>query len=75
MPVDARFVHLQQCLQDGWAIDPPIFVRPIWHTMVDARDAYHFILKRAGGLQLLVVPTSPEVERFVSDQRLPLNRL
>ncbi|HBY93554.1 MAG: hypothetical protein M5U01_21130 [Ardenticatenaceae bacterium] len=75
MPSDLRFDRLQQYLTDGWAIDPPIFVRPIWHSLADAHDAYHFILKRGNDLQLVVIPASPEVERFISDRHLSLNRL
>lgn len=73
--LDQRFKRLLQCLTDGWAIDPPVFVRPVWHAMADAHDAYHFVLKRNGDLQLLVIPASGEVEAFINTHRLPLNRL
>lgn len=75
MPAEMRFSRLQQYLTEGWAIDPPIFVRPVWYSLADAHDAYHFILKRGGDLQLLVLPASPEVERFINESRLALNRL
>lgn len=72
---DVRFRRLQSFLDDGWNIDPPIFVRPVWYSLSDAQSAYHFILKRAGDLQLLVVPACDEVDQFVRDRRLPLNHL
>jgi hypothetical protein len=72
---EQRYQRLLEYLEDGWAIDPPVFVRPVWHTLHRAQDAYHFILKRADALHLLVVPTSPEVEQFVRGKQLPLNRL
>ncbi len=72
---EQRFQRLREYLEEGWTIDPPIFVRPIWHTLRRTQNAYHFILKRADALNLLVVPVTPEVEEFVRVQRLPLNRL
>ena len=70
-----RYQRLQEYLQEGWAIDPPIFVRPVWHNLHSAQDAYHFILKRAESLHLLVVPCAPEVDLFVESERFPLNYL
>lgn len=72
---DARFRRLQEYLADGWEIDPPIFVRPIWHSIHRSQDAYHFILRRADALHLLVVPRALDVDTFVKDKRYPLNRL
>lgn len=72
---DYRFQRLQAYLQDDWRIDPPIFVRPVWHTRHSAQDAYHFILKRDNALHLLVVPRSADIDRFVLEQALPLNHL
>lgn len=70
-----RYQRLQSYLQEGWVIDPPIFVRPVWHNLHHPRDAYHFILKRAEALHLLVVPCTPEADHFVQTQQLPLNHL
>ena len=72
---DPRFQRLQEYLADGWDIDPPIFVRPVWHTLHQSQDAYHFVLRRAEALHLLVVPRTPDVDLFVSQRRLPLNHL
>ncbi len=72
---EQRYQRLLEYMQEGWHIDPPIFIRPVWHTLHSSQDAYHFILKREQALHLLVVPSSQEVDQFVLDQRLPLNRL
>jgi hypothetical protein len=72
---EQRYTRLREYLDDGWSIDPPIFVRPVWHTVNSAQDAYHFILKRAQSLHLLVVPRSAEIDQFVLKQKIPLNRL
>ncbi len=73
--VDPRFQRLQEYLANGWDIDPPIFVRPVWHTLHKSQDAYHFILRRANALHLLVVPRAPDVDLFVAERHLPLNHL
>ncbi|MGH2542238.1 MAG: hypothetical protein ACRERD_27270 [Candidatus Binatia bacterium] len=73
--IDQRFGRLLEYLQDGWDIDPPIFVRPLWHTLYRQKDAYHFILRRNEALHLLVIPACPEIDQFVRERNLPLNRL
>lgn len=73
--VDGRFLRLQEYLADGWEIDPPIFVRPIWHTIHRAQNAYHFILRRQTSLHLLVVPCTLDVDAFVKGKRYPVNHL
>jgi hypothetical protein len=72
---DTRFRRLQEYLADGWEIDPPIFVRPVWHSLHRSQDAYHFILRRQDALHLLVVPRAPDVDLFVKNKRYPLNHL
>jgi len=72
---DARFRRLQEYLADGWEIDPPIFVRPVWHSLHRSQDAYHFILRRQDALHLLVVPRAFDVDAFVKDKRYPLSHL
>lgn len=74
-PEDRRFQRLREYIEEGWVIDPPIFVRPVWHSRHRTQDAYHFILKRQEALHLLVLPVTPEVDHFVREQQLPLNRL
>ena len=75
IPGEQRFQRLLEYLEEGWEIDPPIFVRPLWRAIHKPEDAYHFILTRSRELHLLVVPRSPGVDQFVRDRRLPLNRL
>lgn len=73
--MDQRFARLQEYLQDGWSIDQPIFVRPVWHTIQQQKEAYHFILKRGEALHLFVIPLGPEVVDFVQAHNFSLNRL
>lgn len=72
---DLRFRRLQEYLADGWEIDPPIFVRPVWHSLHRSQDAYHFVLRRQESLHLLVVPRAVDVDAFVNNNRYPLNHL
>ncbi len=72
---DMRFRRLQEYLADGWEIDPPIFVRPVWHSLHRSQDAYHFVLRRQDALHLLVVPRAVDVDAFVKNNRYPLNHL
>lgn len=72
---DLRFRRLQEYLADGWEIDPPIFVRPVWHSLHRSQDAYHFVLRRQEALHLLVVPRAVDVDTFVKNNRYPLNHL
>lgn len=70
--------HYQQLLgylEAGWQIDPPVFIRPTWHTRTEQTETYHFVLKANDKRMLVSVPQSGAVERFVRDQHLRVNRL
>ncbi|MGB0384572.1 MAG: hypothetical protein ACPGWR_07085 [Ardenticatenaceae bacterium] len=70
-----RYQLLQQYLQEGWVVDPPVFVRSEWAIQQKDRHTYHFILKRAKRLDLLAIPRSEELETFVREQELRLSYL
>lgn len=70
-----RYYQLQEYLQSGWAIEPPIFVRPLWHDLYQFQQAYHFIMRRNQMFHLLVVPSSPQVDDWVKQLNLPLTHL
>lgn len=70
--------HYQQLLcylEAGWQIDPPVFIRPTWHTRTEQKETYHFVLKANDKRMLVSVPQSGAVERFVRDQHLRVNHL
>lgn len=70
-----RYEQLLQYLGNGWEIEPPVFLRPTWHTRAKARETYHFVLKRQSKRWLITVPASPAAERFIAEQDLPVSAL
>ncbi len=80
MPVDtmttgSRYQRLQVYLQEGWSIHPPVFVNPNWSRRHRTSNVYHFILERNSSHQLLVVPSSPKIDQFISEEELQVNHL
>ena len=71
----SRYQRLQIYLQEGWSIDPPIFVNPNWSYRNRTSDVYHVILERNSSHQLLVVPRSSKIDQFISEKELPVNHL
>lgn len=64
--------RLLAALDLGWQIEEPAYLLPRWAE--GSPRVYHFILRRspAAAPQLLTVPESTEVERFVHAEGLEL---
>jgi hypothetical protein len=68
--VEPRYRLLRSALEIGWRIEEPVYLRARWSEA--GPRVYHFILRLAGAAsqQLITVPESPEVERFVRQEGL-----
>jgi len=60
-------------LAQGWRIESPVYVRPRWHSNKEV--AYHFVLWRGNKVNLVSVPNNPEIQRFVAESNLTIERL
>jgi hypothetical protein len=71
--VFSSYVHLKEMLAQGWQIEPPVYVRPRWRSVLRAQkeNAYHFILWDGSQVNLVSVIDCPEIQQFLVDQRLP----
>ena len=56
---------LRAALAEGWEIVQPIFARPLWSALDDGQTALHCVLQRDRATQLLTLPETPAVRRFV----------
>lgn len=63
---------LHRLLDAGWQIEPPVLARLAWAQRDADQYAYHFILKRGAQRSLVVIVNSPELQRFIAAQALPV---
>lgn len=73
--VVGRYEQLLQYLDSGWEIEPPVLLRPTWHTRAEAKETYHFVLKREDQRWLMTVPVSSAAARFIVEQDLSVSAL
>ena len=66
--VDREYNELLLALQDGWAVDPPVYVRPTWWTRAASQLTYHFILKRRGEMNLVSVSDNIVIRDLIAQQ-------
>lgn len=59
-------------LEQGWRIESPVLARLSWAQRRTGELAYHIILSRAAQRSLVVIPDSPEIDRFLSDRGIPV---
>jgi hypothetical protein len=56
---------LRRLLAEGWELVQPVFVRPQWSALDDHTMALHFVLQRDHATQLVTLPETRAVLRFV----------
>lgn len=56
---------LRAALTEGWELVQPIFVRPQWSALDDGQMALHFVLQRGRATQLVTLPETRAVLRFI----------
>jgi hypothetical protein len=73
----ATCAALEAMLSDGWYIEPPVYARPHWKSTSSSepRSTYHFILWRDNQVNLVSIPDSPEIERFLAEYELVVDSL
>jgi hypothetical protein len=75
--VYSSYTHLIDILAQGWEIEPPVYVRPRWRSRLRLRkeNAYHFVLWQGDKVHLVSVVGCPEVEEFLTANKLTVDRL
>jgi len=68
---------LEEMLDCGWYIEPPVYARPHWQSPVASREAntYHFVLWRDNQVNLVSIRESPEIQQFLTDSELAIDYL
>ena len=69
--------YLRAMLEQGWQIEPPVYVRPRWRSRLRSRkeNTYHFVLWNGNKVNLVSVLDCPEVQQFLVDSDLATDRL
>ena len=73
----SSYAHLVEMLGEGWQLEPPVYVRPRWRSSlrVGKDSVYHFVLWCGGQVRLVSVLGCPEIEQFLLDRELAVDRL
>ena len=71
---DESYLLMRAALDVGWYIEEPVYLRSRWDDA--GAPLYHFILRRGTHEppKLISAPQAPEVERFVQDHGLCIER-
>ena len=75
--MDFSYAHLQAMLAQGWQTKQSVYLRPRWCscTRLGREDVYHFVLWYGDKVTLVGVLDCPEVQRFLADNELAVERL
>jgi len=75
--VFSSYAHLAEMLDQGWRIEPPVYVRPRWRSALRTRKehAFHFVLWNGDQVSLVSVIDCPEIQGLLEDRHLPIDRL
>ena len=73
----SSYAHLAEMLDQGWRIEPPVYVRPRWRSALRTgkEHAYHFVLWNGDRVSLVSVLDCPEVQYLLEERRVPIDRL
>lgn len=63
-----QYTYLLYALNEGWRVEPPVYIRPSWATHHTHCITYHFVLRRAGELTLISVQDNPVVQDLLTRQ-------
>ena len=76
-PVFSSCTHLMTTLDQGWQIEPPVYVRyrPRSRLRSKKENTYHFVLWNGNRVALVSVLDCPEIQQFLADNRLTIDRL
>lgn len=73
----SSYTYLMTMLAQGWQIELPVYVRPRWrpHLRSKQENTYHFVLWRGDEVNLVSVLDCPEIQQFLADNNLAIDRL
>lgn len=76
-PPHSSHAHLMTMLVQGWRLEPPVYVRPRWRSRLRAgeENIYHFVLWQGDRVSLVSVPDCPQIQQFLADNDLAIDRL
>ena len=72
-PVFSSCAHLRAMLDQGWQIEPPAYMRPRLRSKKE--NTYHFVLWNGNRVNLVSVRDCPEIQQFLADNDLAIDRL
>ena len=69
--------QLLTMVSQGWEIEPPVYIRPRWRSRSrsEKENAYHFVLWNGDKVNLVSVHDCPEIQQFLVDNGLAIDRL
>jgi hypothetical protein len=73
----ASYTSLLAMLDQGWQIEAPVHVRQGWRSHANGKEesTYHFILGQGNKVSLVSVLDCLEMEDFLAERELPVDRL
>lgn len=73
----SSYSHLITMLDQGWQIEPPVYVRSHWRrsSRSEKGKTYHFVLWHEDKVNLVSVLECPEIQQFLADKELIVDRL
>jgi|GEM_PF-1471917 len=79
-PPLSSYAHLMTMLSQGWQIEPPVYVRLRWQSRSRAQEireghACHFVLWYGDKINLVSVRDCPQIQQFLADNGLDIDRL
>jgi|GEM_PF-2019855 len=67
-------LELRTALEDGWQIVQPVFARPLWSSINDEQQAFHFVLQREKATRLMTVPEGRSIIRLIKEQSWSIDK-
>ena len=71
----SSYAQLTAMLDQGWQIEPPVYIRPRRRSRSKKENTYHFVLWRDDRVNLVSVLDCPEIQQFLADNRLAIDCL
>ncbi len=73
----SSYTHLMTMLAQGWQIEPPVYIRPrrLSRSQMERRNAYHFVLWNGDKVNLVSVRDCPEMQEFLAENAIVIDRL
>ncbi|MEA3397335.1 MAG: hypothetical protein U9R05_07725 [Chloroflexota bacterium] len=76
----SSYAHLMTMLAQGWQIEPPVYVRLRWHSRSRSKETRegntcHFVLWHGDKVNLVSVRDCPQIQQFLTDNGLAIDRL